>query len=285
MNSEPKDYADATDDDRAERELSSLICDGLAAIELPPAQRAGLRRALLDRVGESVRRHARLLVVRAGDGIWRAVKAGIRAKFLWEGPEGASVLIEFAPGAGLPVHRHHHLEEGIVLHGRLQLGDLELGPGDYHVSPAGSRHGRISSPGGGLAYLRGTSLGRAKAVIGELLGGLVPGKGPAVHTIRASQGDWHSIAPGAEEKIVWRDGDTVSRFIRLAPGSRLARHAHSGNEECMMITGDAFFGDLLVQAGDFHLAPAGSEHGEVSSDNGALLFVRGHAPLPLPPGP
>jgi len=46
MNSEPKDYADATDDDGAERELSSLICDGLAAIELPAAQRAGLRRAL-----------------------------------------------------------------------------------------------------------------------------------------------------------------------------------------------------------------------------------------------
>ena len=47
MNSEPKDYADATDDDGAEREISSLICDGLAAIELPAAQRAGLRRALL----------------------------------------------------------------------------------------------------------------------------------------------------------------------------------------------------------------------------------------------
>ncbi len=113
----------------------------------------------------------------------------------------------------------------------------------------------------------------------------MPGKGPAVHTIRASQGDWRGIAPGAEERIVWRDGDTVSRFIRLAPGSRLARHAHAGNEECMMITGDAFFGDLLVQAGEFHLAPAGSEHGEVSSDNGALLFVRGRPPLPLPPGP
>lgn len=285
MNSEPKDCADATDDQRGERQLSNLICEGLASVELAPEQRAGLRQALLHRVGESVRRHARLLVVRAGDGVWQAVKAGIRAKILWEGPEGASVLIEFAPGAALPVHRHQHLEEGIVLRGELRLGDLQLGPGDYHVSPAGSRHGRISSPSGGLAYLRGTSLGRTKAVIGELLGGLVPGNGPAVHTIRASQGDWHDIAAGAEERVVWRDGDTISRFVRLAPGSRLAHHAHAGNEECMMISGDAFFGDLLVQAGEFHLAPPGSEHGEVSSDNGALLFVRGREPLPLPPGP
>ena len=48
--------------------------------------------------------------------------------------------------------------------------------------------------------------------------------------------------------------------------------------------GDAYFGDVLVQAGEFHLAPAGSVHDEVSSDHGALLFVRGRATRPLPPG-
>ena len=91
------------------------------------------------------------------------------------------------------------------------------------------------------------------------------------------------MATGVEQKILWRDGEVISRFIRLAPDSRLPAHAHAGEEECMMLAGDAFFGDLLLQAGEFHLAPAGSEHGEVSSDAGALLFVRGCAPLPLPP--
>lgn len=37
----------------------------------------------------------------------------------------------------------------------MQMGDLDLGPGDYHVSPQGSRHDQISSRQGALTYLRG----------------------------------------------------------------------------------------------------------------------------------
>ena len=282
MNSELKDYVATGDTDRDHQELCRVICNGLAATDLPPPQRSRLREGLLQRVNESVRRHAGLLVVRAADGVWRKVKTGVRAKLLWEGAKGASVLIDFARGATLPPHRHQHLEEGIILRGSLQLDDLVLGPGDYHVSPPGSRHRSITSPGGGLAYLRGTSLGHTKGVIGELLGGLLPGEGPAVHTVLAQQCNWRQLAPGVEEAPLWHHGNTVSRFIRLAPGSCLTGHAHPSDEECMMLSGDAFFGDLLVQSGEFHLAPAGSTHQEISSDGGALLFVHGQPPLPLP---
>jgi len=190
------------------------------------------------------------------------------------------VLIELAAGAVLPVHRHQHLEEGIVLRGSLQLGDLNLVPGDYHVSPPGSRHGRISSRSGGLAYLRGSSLGHTRAALGELIGGLLPGAGPAAHTVLAADDDWQTIADGVEQKILWRAGDVVSRFYRLAAGSHLPAHAHAHEEECMLLAGDAHFGDILVRAGEFHLAPAGSAHGEISSEHGAVAFVRGHAFLP-----
>jgi hypothetical protein len=44
-----------------------------------------------------------------------------------------------------------------------------------------------------------------------------------------------------------------------------------------MIEGDAFFGDLLMCAGDFHLAPMGSSRGAVESDHGALYFLHGPA--------
>lgn len=286
MNSDPRTTLRAAEDGGGHGELNQLICQGLAEVPLPAARSADLRTALLRRVEASVRRHAGLLTVRSGDSPWRGVKTGVRARILWQGPQGASVLIEFAPGASLPVHRHRHLEEGIVLRGGLQLGALELGPGDYHVSPAGSRHGRISSPSGALAFLRGTSLGGGhhRAVVGELLGGLLPHQGPRVHTVLATQGKWESIAVGAQEKLLWQDGDATSRFIRLEPGSRVVGHTHDGDEECMMLNGDAYFGDVLVQAGEFHLAPAGSVHDEVSSDHGALLFVRGRATRPLPPG-
>jgi hypothetical protein len=42
-----------------------------------------------------------------------------------------------------------------------------------------------------------------------------------------------------------------------------------------MLSGDIFLGDILVQEGDYHLAPAGTEHLEIFSDTGALLYVRG----------
>ncbi|HNC52119.1 MAG TPA: cupin domain-containing protein [Accumulibacter sp.] len=284
MKPAPDKFVADTTDDSDESELQLLICDGLAPLQFPAAERTALRDRLLRRVGESVRRHAGLLTVRSGDGVWRTVKAGIRARILWNGGQGSSALVEFAAGATLPAHRHRHLEEGIVLHGSLRLGDLELGPGDYHVSPPGSRHAPISSGTGGLAYLRGSSLGHTGAVLGELLGALVPGVGPAVRTVFSGEGNWEAIAPGVEQKILWQDGEVISRFLRLAAGASLPGHGHAEEEECMMLSGDAFFGDVLVQAGEFHLAPTGSEHGELSSDNGALLFLRGRPFLPLRPG-
>jgi len=198
----------------------------------------------------------------------------VRAKTLHQGPTGSSVLIELAAGAALPVHRHRHLEEGIVLRGGLQLGDLELGPGDYHVSPAGSRHGRISSRQGGTAYLRGTSLGDTRAIMGELIGGLVPRDGPAIHTVFVADGVWQPIADGVEQKLLWRDGDFVSRLVRMAPGTRLPPHGHAADEECIMLAGEAFFGDILVRVGEFHLAPHGSVHLETVSEAGGMAFLR-----------
>ncbi|HRD89524.1 MAG TPA: cupin domain-containing protein [Accumulibacter sp.] len=280
MNRPPTHLGSPAAEHDEQEALQRMICDGLAPIALPSGAGTRLRSRLLQRVGDSARRHAGLITVRTGDGVWRRLLKGVRSKLLHDGAEGTSVLIELAAGAVLPVHRHQHLEEGIVLRGSLQLGDLNLVPGDYHVSPPGSRHGRISSRSGGLAYLRGSSLGHTRAALGELIGGLLPGAGPAAHTVLAADDDWQTIADGVEQKILWRAGDVVSRFYRLAAGSHLPAHAHAHEEECMLLAGDAHFGDILVRAGEFHLAPAGSAHGEISSEHGAVAFVRGHAFLP-----
>jgi quercetin dioxygenase-like cupin family protein len=264
-------------------EIDRLICESLAPVNFPESQRAALRGRVLARAEESRRRHAGLMTVRAADGVWRQIKAGVRAKTLHRGPAGASVLIALTPGATLPVHRHRHLEEGIVLQGGLQLGELELGPGDYHVSPTGSRHGRISSRQGGVAYLRGTSLGDTAATLAELVGGLIPGAGPVHHTIFAADGEWQPLAEGAEQKLLWRDGDVISRFVRFAPGARLPPHAHDDDEECMMLTGETFFGDILVRGGEYHLARGGSVHLETLSETGGTAFLRSRKYLAFAP--
>lgn len=257
-------------------ELNRLLLESLAPIPLNSDRHEALRQGLMARVAQSITRQAGLLTVRLKDGAWQTLKSGIRFKPLWTGPEGSSVLIEFAPGASLLAHRHNWLEEGIVLRGGLQMGELELGLFDYHVSPAGSRHTVIQSRQGALAYLRGTSLGHKPSVLRELLGGLLPLGGDPSLTVFANKNDnWLEVIEGVFKKDLWSDDTRVSRFYRLEPGARVAEHTHLLDEECMMLEGEVFLGDTLLRAGDYQLAPAGTLHGEVYSDVGATLFVRG----------
>jgi quercetin dioxygenase-like cupin family protein len=278
MNKQLQDSTDQAKIDREAKEQAdvlALLSEHLQTI--PPSQMllGNLEKRLENRIQASIAKHAGLRTVRSREGVWRDLMAGIRYKPLWESPQGNSVLVEFAPGSALPLHRHNYLEEGIVLSGGLQLDDLELTQFDYHVSPAGSRHGRIRSKQGGLAYLRGTSLGQPLSMFKEVLGGLMAKSHKESESIFSNEGDWIEVQKGLLQKVLWTDGNVASRFFRIEPGTTIEGHYHPLDEECMMLSGDIFLGDILVREGDYHLAPAGTEHLEIFSDTGALLYVRG----------
>ena len=274
MSNKPESLDDFDESDQAE--LNRHILVGLAPIALNPKQREILRTGILELIAHSVAGHADLLTVRLQNGIWQTLKPGIRFKSLWTGSEGSSVLIEFAPGTSLPAHRHSWVEEGIVLRGDLEMGELQLGPLDYHMSPIGSRHASIRSRQGALAYLRGTSLGHKPSVLRELLGGLLPLGVDSSLTVFANENEkWVEIIDGVFKRELWSDSVWVSRIYRLEPGALVPGHSHLLAEECMMLQGEVFLGDILLRAGEYQLAPAGSLHGEVYSDVGATLFVRG----------
>lgn len=261
--------------DREQQELIDLFAPALR--ETPPAaaRQGMLRQRLMARVAASVSAHAGQRTVRTHHGSWRTIKSGVRAKTLLDGVHGTSVLIELAPGASLPPHRHRHLEEGIVLQGSMQMGELDLGPGDYHVSAPGSRHATITSRDGCLTYLRGSSLGSTVGVVMELLGGLWPGDGEPPITITIDAGRWQPIAEGVEEKRLWHDDERVSRFIRLAPGARLPAIHCTRDTEFQLVSGEVFCGDILLCKQDFHVLDAGSKLEELTSDVGGVLFIHG----------
>lgn len=256
-------------------QVFELLAENLKSVPPSPAMQGSLEKRLLTRVQESIAKHAGLLTVRSRDGSWRDLIAGIRYKPLWQSPQGNSVLVEFAPSSALPVHRHIYLEEGIVLSGGLQLDGLELGQFDYHVSPAGSQHGRIRSEQGALAYLRGSVLGQTMPMLKEVLGGLLPNRHQDSETIVSVEGGWVEIQAGVSQKVLWSDGIVASSFFRYDAGTSMAGHDYPLDEECMMISGDIFLGDVLLQSGDYNMTPAGSRHLEIFSDTGALLYVRG----------
>lgn len=236
-----------------------------------------LERHLGNRIQTSVTKHAGLRTIRSRAGTWLNLVKGIRYKSLWQSQQGSSVLIEFAPGSALPLHRHQYLEEGIVLSGILQLDELELNQFDYHVSPVGSCHGRIRSEQGALAFLRGSSVGQPMSMLKEVLGGLLPKNHKHSESILSEQGEWIETQKGYFQKVLWTDGTVASRFIRIDPGSTVEGHPHPFDEETMALSGEVFLGDILVQQGDYQIASAGSAHLEMSSDTGCLLFVRGAA--------
>jgi len=271
---------DAQSTESEQAEIDQLLAAAILPLTPGSSRLQAIATRLDQRIAESAIAHAGLLTMRAKAGNWQAAKDGVRFKTLWEGSEeiGQSVLVEFAAGAFLPVHRHHWLEEGIVLHGGLQMGALELEPFAYHASPAGSRHARIQSRQGGLAFLRGTSLGDIPNMFGEILSGLLPYQGGTAITIHHSDQGWQTIIPGVLVKELYQSGTVGSYFYKLLANTSVIINY----EECMMLEGELFLADILLMAGDYQAAAGnGSRSGEATTDVGALFFVRGSSPFKI----
>ena len=102
-------------------------------------------------------------------------------------------------------------------------------------------------------------------------------------TVRAADGVWQVVCPGLERKLLWGDGSARSWMVRLAPGTVVQAHLHGMDEECVVLEGSLRIGaGLLLQSGDFHVAAKGSMHDAVSTDTGALVYIRGAPEEALP---
>ncbi|MEM7222119.1 MAG: cupin domain-containing protein [Pseudomonadota bacterium] len=96
-------------------------------------------------------------------------------------------------------------------------------------------------------------------------------------TLRADEGPWQEISEGIEKKLLNQDpaAGVESYLLRLAPGTRAPSHSHTVTEECLMLEGDFSIGELKLGPGDYHAAPPGLDHPEVSTEAGCLLYIRG----------
>ena len=84
---------------------------------------------------------------RADAARWVEVAPGLRVRVLHKSVETRrrTILLEVGPGALYEEHDHDDDEEIYMISGDLVIGDLELGPGDHHFAPKGSRHARATS--------------------------------------------------------------------------------------------------------------------------------------------
>jgi len=87
--------------------------------------------------------------------------------------------------------------------------------------------------------------------------------------------DWKPFFAGAERKVLFDDGSTVSWLLRLAPGIVLPRHEHdAGPEECLVLEGDMWHEGECFGPGDYIVALKGSTHQQTHTEKGAVLFFR-----------
>ncbi|MFN0096226.1 MAG: cupin domain-containing protein [Dehalococcoidia bacterium] len=88
--------------------------------------------------------------------------------------------------------------------------------------------------------------------------------------------DWFPLAPGIELKFLYRDAATGAQtvLVRMAPNLAFPYHPHPDIEDLYLISGDAYVGDVLMQAGDYCRANAGTAHADVrSGPSGSLAMV------------
>lgn len=99
---------------------------------------------------------------------------------------------------------------------------------------------------------------------------------PGSITIRAAEGDWQRLFDGVfKKKLLADDGEgSESYLLRIEPGAECPAHSHTKTEECLVLEGEMIIGAARFKAGDYHAAPPEVPHLPITSEIGALLYIR-----------
>ncbi len=279
MNNRPLPLPVSEPPDPVDRDLEPLLREPFASAWAagapgPQATAAVLRGRLLDRLAASraeasvmfTARRTRLASVELAPGVQaRTLYAAATDRDLRPGEPVLVRLIELQAGSqwtGPAPERHR---EWLVLRGSVQLGNEHLRLRDYHVAPAASAAWRLKTDEGALLFLREAS---APA-----------GADPAPRTVRDEDAGWPDFAPGIQRRVLWQHAGQAAMLYYAQPGASVPLHTHGHDEECMMVQGELFLDDVLLQAGDYQLAPAGTGHRVTETDTGVVIYAHGDLDL------
>nr|WP_316639880.1 cupin domain-containing protein [uncultured Roseateles sp.] len=259
------------------QELGTLLAEPLAQAWQATDAPAALRERLTGRLAAARRAGAAMFTVRRRSAERHTLAPGVTAQTLYRAQPGqplrpgeplGATLIELAAGASFnsdalnngPLHR-----EWLMLSGRARLGGEWLSQRDYHVTPAGQAPAQWSSDDGALLFLRESDLAAQP--------------GDQALTVRDAEAGWPEFVPGIRRRVLWqRDGQAALLYFAEA-GAQVPHHRHGHDEECLMVQGELFLDDILLQTGDYQLAPAGTGHRLTETDTGVVIYAHGDLDL------
>jgi quercetin dioxygenase-like cupin family protein len=101
---------------------------------------------------------------------------------------------------------------------------------------------------------------------------------PRRYTVWAADAAWVDTGlPGIRARVLSVDQarSLVTLVIRAEPGAVYPSHKHHGPEECFVISGSVVIDGRVLRVGDFHHADEGSDHGEITTTDGAEVLIVG----------
>jgi hypothetical protein len=256
-------------------ETIDLINDALSSQPLPASLQ--VRSRLLGRVADSAERHRGLVVVRPRHLQALPLAEGVSVRWLYQtdsirarraGEPQRLALIALQAGARLDggLGLAHCHSEWLVMSGSVTLDGVALDTLDHHGHAASPREPVLASAAGATIYLRDN------------------GDEPSpAGTSRERQAQWENFAPGIRRRLLWQAGNACAYLARAQVGAAVPAHGHRNDEECLMLEGELFTGDILIREHEFQLAPAGFEHGLVQAATACVVYLRGDAELDILP--
>lgn len=249
--------------------LAAPLVDAYAGVSTPPA---ALRGRLAERVARSLRAEAAMHTRRRRQVPAERPSSGVSLQTVYEatgaalrpGEPLAARLVELQPGAAYEPAAQTQ-RDWLVLRGTVQLGGQSLGLRDYHVAPAGVPARAVAGADGAFVFVREAAL---------------PARpGETATTVRDAEAGWPEYAPGIRRRVLWQRDGQAAMLYHTQPGATVPHHGHGHDEECLMVQGELFLDDWLLQTGDYQLAPAGTGHQVTHTDTGVVLYAHGDLDL------
>jgi hypothetical protein len=250
---------------------------------LPADRSATLHQRLATRVLDSAARHRGYLTVRREQAPWQPRSPGVRGRLLRESGGLRAELLQLQAGALLPTDDAILAQEVLVVQGTLQSGTAPaLGPQAYLVRQRGEAPGAWQATEAATVFLRSWQSGCSLPAL-EADWWQIACRKPL--QLPAGRRPWVTAGPGVQIQALCGDSRIVSMLVRFAAGASVPDHDHAVDEDCLMLAGEMYLGDVLLRPLDYQMAPAGLGHFGETSEPGGLFFFHGALdPVLLPPG-
>lgn len=99
---------------------------------------------------------------------------------------------------------------------------------------------------------------------------------PGIQFLLRADGEWSEIGlPGVHMKYLHVDPTRryVRTLVRMTAGARFPPHRHQDREETLLLEGDLRIDGQDMLPGDYCVAQAGTVHGMLSTEGGALFLA------------